>query len=96
MQWLGYDVLVNCEVFTKDKLNGIEQGRKEPNPPPNLDITRKNLKNPTVSSQQIEQQIEGLPKYCKSIGRLCEPISRMIGGYCVQKHLLELKRTEQE
>ena len=40
-QWFGYDVVITYEVVTKDKLNNIEQGREEPNPPPSLDIMGK-------------------------------------------------------
>ena len=29
MQWFGYDVVITCEVVTKDKLNEIEQGKEE-------------------------------------------------------------------
>ena len=29
-QWFGYDVIVNCEVVTRDKLHEIEQCREEP------------------------------------------------------------------
>ena len=45
-------------MVTKDKLNGIEQGREELNPSPSLDVTGKNFEIPTVSAQQIEQQVE--------------------------------------
>ena len=58
LQWFGYDIVITCEVVTKDKLNDIEQGREEPNPLPSLDITGKNFKNPIVSAHQIEQQVE--------------------------------------
>ena len=43
MQWFGYDVIISCEVVTKDRLHEIEQGREEPNPSPSLDITGKIL-----------------------------------------------------
>ena len=39
IQWFGYDVVITCQVVTKDKLSEIEQGREEPNPYPSLDIT---------------------------------------------------------
>ena len=58
MQWFGYDVVITCEVVNKDKLNEIEQGREEPNPSSSLDVTGKNFETPTVSAQQIEQQVE--------------------------------------
>ena len=51
MQWFGYDVIITCEVVTKDKLNEMGQCREEPNPSPNLDITGKNVVTPTVSAQ---------------------------------------------
>ena len=57
-QWFGYDVVITCEVVSKDKLNDIEQGREEPNPPPSLDITGKKFETATVSAQQIDQQVE--------------------------------------
>ena len=51
--------MITCEVVTKDKLNNIEQVREEPNPPtPSLDITGKKFQTPTVSAQQIEQEVE--------------------------------------
>ena len=31
-QWFGYDVVITCEVVTKDKLNKIEQVKEEPQP----------------------------------------------------------------
>ena len=46
-QWFGYDVIVNCEVVTKDILHEIEQCREEPDPSPSLDITGKNFETPT-------------------------------------------------
>ena len=58
LQWFDYDVVITREVVTKDKLNDIEQGREESNLPPSLGITGKNFKTPTVSAQQIEQQVE--------------------------------------
>ena len=58
MQWFGYDVLITCEVVTKDKLNDIEESREEPNPSPSLDVTGKHFETPTVSVQQIEQQVQ--------------------------------------
>ena len=58
MQRFGYDIVMTCEVVTKDKLNEIEQGREEPNPSPSLDVTEKTFETPTVSAQQIEQQVE--------------------------------------
>ena len=45
-------------MVTKDKLNDIEQGREEPNPPPTLDSMGKNFETTTVSAQHIEQQVE--------------------------------------
>ena len=56
--WFGYDVMVNCEVVTRDRLHEIEQGREEPNPSPSLDIRGKNFEAPTSSIQHIEQQVE--------------------------------------
>ena len=44
MQWFGYDVLITCEVVTKDKLNDTEQGMEEPNPLLSLDVMGKILK----------------------------------------------------
>ena len=57
-QWFGYDILITCEVVTKGKLNGIEQGMEESNLPSSFDIMGKNFKIPTLSAQQIEQQVE--------------------------------------
>ena len=42
MQSFGCDVVITCEVDTKDKLNEIEQGREKPNPSPSLDVTWEN------------------------------------------------------
>ena len=33
-QWFGYDVIVNFEVVTRDRLHEIEQCRDEPDPSP--------------------------------------------------------------
>ena len=43
--WFGYDVVITCEVVSKDKLNDIEQVREELNPPPSLDITGKQFQS---------------------------------------------------
>ena len=43
-QWFGYDVIITCEVVTKDRLHEIEQGTEVPNASPSLDVTGKNLK----------------------------------------------------
>ena len=51
LQWFGYNVVVTCEVVTKDKLNDIEQGREKPNLPPSMDIMGKNVITPNVSAQ---------------------------------------------
>ena len=32
-QWFGYDVVITCEVVTKDMSSDIEQGREKPYPP---------------------------------------------------------------
>ena len=56
-QWFGYDVIINCEVVTRDKLHEIECG-EGPNQSPSLDITGKNFETPTSSVQHIEQQVE--------------------------------------
>ena len=58
MEWFGYDVMITCEVVTKDKMNEIEQGREKPNPYPSFNITGENFETPTVSAQWIEQQVE--------------------------------------
>ena len=58
IQWFGYDVVITCEVVTKDKLNSIEQSRGEPNPSPSLDVTGKNSETPIASVQKIEQQVQ--------------------------------------
>ena len=29
IQWFGYDVVITCEVVTKDTLKDIEQGRED-------------------------------------------------------------------
>ena len=59
-QWFGYHVVITCEVLANDKLNDTEKGREECNlpPPPSLHIMVENFKNPTVSVQEIEQQVE--------------------------------------
>ena len=56
-QWFGYDVVITCEVVTKDKLDDIEQGREEPNPFVWI-LQGKKIETPTVSAQQIEHQVE--------------------------------------
>ena len=33
-QWFGYDVVITCEVVSKDKLGDNGHGGEEPNPPP--------------------------------------------------------------
>ena len=48
MQWFGYDVVITCEVITKDKLNEIEQGKEEPSPSPSWDVIGKIFETPTV------------------------------------------------
>ena len=58
MQRFGYTVVIACEVVTKEKLDGIEQGREEPNLSLSLDITWKNFEAATVSAQRIEQQVK--------------------------------------
>ena len=58
MQWFGYDVIVTCEVVTRDRLHEMEQCREEPNPSPCLDVTGNNFETPTASVQHIEQQVE--------------------------------------
>ena len=68
-QWFGYDVVVNCEVVTKDRLHEIEQCRDEPDPSPTLDITGKNFETQTSSVQHIEQQVEkSYTKFWELIG----------------------------
>ena len=55
IQWFGYDVIITCEVVTRnklhtcivvtrDKLHELEQEREEPNPSPSLNVTEKTLK----------------------------------------------------
>ena len=56
MQWFIYDVVIICEVVTKDKLNEIEQGSEEPNSSPILDVKGKNFETPTVSSQKMNNR----------------------------------------
>ena len=58
IEMFGNDVIITCEVVTRDRLHEIEQGREEPNPSPSLDVTRKNFEPPTASVQQIEQRVE--------------------------------------
>ena len=53
MQWFGYDVVIACDVVTKDRLNAIEESREESNPSPSLDVTGKPFKTSTVSAPQI-------------------------------------------
>ena len=43
IQWFGYDVIITCEVVTRDKLHELEQEREEPNLFPSLDVTGKKL-----------------------------------------------------
>ena len=33
-QWFGYDVVITCEVVSKDKLEDVGYGREEPKLPP--------------------------------------------------------------
>ena len=40
-QWFGYDVVITCEVVSKDKLDNVGHGREEPRLPPSLDIMGK-------------------------------------------------------
>ena len=47
-QWFGYDVIVNCEVVTRDRLHEIEECREEPNSSPSLDITEENVETPNI------------------------------------------------
>ena len=48
-QWFGYEVVITCEVVTKDRLNEIEQSKEEPNPSPSLDVRGKKFETPTTS-----------------------------------------------
>ena len=58
MQWFGYDVIITCDVVTKDKLNEIEQVKEEPQPSVILHATEKKFTTPTTSVQQIEQEVQ--------------------------------------
>ena len=57
-QWLGYNVVITCEVVTKDKWNAIGQSTEEPNPSPSLDVTGKYFETPISSLQQIKQKVQ--------------------------------------
>ena len=52
--------MITCEVITNEKLNDIEQGKEEPNLPSQFGYHGKIFKTPTVSAQQIEQQVESV------------------------------------
>ena len=47
---VGYDVIIICEVVTRDRLHETEHGREEPNPSPSLDMTGK-TETPTAYVQ---------------------------------------------
>ena len=86
MQWFGYDVIITCEVVTKDRLHEIEQGRDEPNPSPSLDITGKKFETHTASVQQIEQQVQRVTQ--NIVDRLVEHVNQQVGQLeaIVSKH----------
>ena len=75
MQWFDYDVIITCEVVTKEGLHEIEQGKKEPSPPPSLDVTGKNFETPPV--WQIEQQVQRVTQ--NIVDRLVEHVNKQVG-----------------
>ena len=77
VQWFGYYVVITCEGATKDKLNEIEQGRKESNPSPSLDVTGKNFETLTVSAQQIKQQVERVTQNIAN--QLVDHVNQQVG-----------------
>ena len=42
IQWFSCNVIITCEVVTRDKLHELEQERGEPKPSPSLDVAGKN------------------------------------------------------
>ena len=64
-QWFGYDVLITCEVVTKDRLPEIEQERQEPSPSLSLDVTGKILKLPLLLFSKLSNNSKGYPKHCR-------------------------------
>ena len=77
IQWFGHDVIITCEVVTRDRLHEIEQGKEEPNPSPSLDVTGKNSETPTASVQQIEQQEERVTQ--SIVNHLVDHVNQQVG-----------------
>ena len=61
-QWFGYDVVITCEVVTKDQLNDIEKGKEEPQLSSSLDVTGKIFKPPQPLFNKLNKKYKELPK----------------------------------
>ena len=73
MQWFSCDVIITCEVVTRDKVHDIEQEREEPNPSPSSDVTGKNFETPTASVQQVERVTQCI------VNRLVDHVNQQVG-----------------
>ena len=78
IQWFGYDVIITCEVVTRDTLHELEQEREESNSSSSLDVTgKKNFETLTASMQHIEQQVERVTQ--SMVSCLVDHVNQQVG-----------------